>query len=188
MLKRGLLIALSVIAGSAFAVGTVHARPPEHYSGSESFSFDDCGFQIDAVSTFSGTFTLKPGRHGDPTPYLMDNYRFNNVYTNPDNGAWFTISGNGLYKDLHIVNVSGTVHSFEAIEAGQPVVVRDMNGKVVLRDRGHILSRFSVDTLGDDNLDNDIFIEDSFELVAINGPHPVLEGVDLCQVARDLIG
>jgi hypothetical protein len=188
MLRRGLLVVLSVIAGSTFAVGTAHAKPPGYYSGSDSFSFSDCGFQIDAVITFSGTFRIKGGRHGDPTPYLLDNYQYHNVFTNPATGAFFTISGNGMTKDLQIVNVSGTVYSIEFIEVGQPVVVRDMNGKVVIRDRGHILFRVSIDTLGDDNIDNDIEIPGSFEIVAINGPHPVLEGVDLCDVASDLIG
>jgi hypothetical protein len=190
MLKRGLLVALSFIGGSAFAVGTVHADPPgEHYSGSESFSFDDCGFRIDAVTTFSGLFINKGGRHGvTDAPYIMDNYRFDNVYTNPATGAWFTISGNGMAKDLHIVNVSGTVYSIEFIESGQPVVVRDMNGKVVVRDRGHILFRVQIDTLGDPDIENDVEVPGTFEVVAVNGPHPVLDGVDLCQVARDLIG
>jgi hypothetical protein len=186
MLRRSLLIAGSVIAGSAFAVGTVHADPPEHYSGTDSFSFDDCGFQIDGVATFSGTFQLKAGRHGDPTPYLFDNYRFETVYTNPATGAFFTVSGNGLYHDVHIVNVSGTVYSFEANDSGQQVVVRDMNGQVVVRDRGHLRVRFSVDTLGDDDLSNDIFFDD-FEFVAVNGPHPTF-GLDFCEVASDLIG
>jgi hypothetical protein len=189
MPRRSLLIALSVIAGSTFAVGTVHAKPPGYYSGSDSFSFSDCGFQIDAVTTFSGTFKNKGGRHGiSDAPYIMDNYRFDNVFTNPATGAWFTISGNGMTKDLHIERVAGTVVSIEFMETGQPVVVRDMNGKVVLRDRGHIVFRVQLDTLGDDNIENDVEIPGTFEIVAINGPHPVLEGVDLCEVARELIG
>ena len=171
------------------AVGTVKAKPlvREHYSGTDSFSFDDCGFQIDAVVTFSGLFMLKEGRRGDPTPYLFDNYEYRTVYTNPATGAWFSQSGNGLYKDLHIVNVDGTVYSFEAIEVGRPFQLRDMDGNLVIKDRGHLRTRFSVDTLGDNNLDNDIFIEGSFELVADNGAHPGFF-LDFCDIANDLIG
>ena len=119
---RRFLIALAVIAASASAVGTVQAKPlvRVHYSGTDSFSFDDCGFQIDGVVTFSGLFMLKEGRRGDPTPYLFDNYEYRTVYTNPATGAWFSQSGKGLYKDLKIVNVDGTVYSFEAIEVGRP--------------------------------------------------------------------
>ena len=137
---RRLLIALGVIAGSAFAVGTVDAKPleREHYSGTDSFSFDDCGFQIDGETTFSGLFMLKQGRRGDPTPYFFDNYEYETVYTNPATGAWFTQSGNGLYKDLQIVNVAGTVYTFEVIEVGRPFEVRDMDGNLVVKDRGHL--------------------------------------------------
>ncbi len=95
---------------------------------------------------------LKQGRRGDPTPYFFDNYKYETVFTNPETGAWFTQSGNGMFKDLKIVNVSGTVYSFETIEVGRPFEVRDMNGDLVIKDRGHLRTRFSVDTLGDSDL------------------------------------
>ncbi len=56
-----------------------------------------------------------------------------------------------------------------------------------MRDRGRLLTVFTVDTLGDDILDNDIFIEVSFELLADNGPHPGFY-MDFCDIAADLIG
>ena len=130
---------------------------------------------------------LKQGRRGDATPYLFDNYEYVNVFTNPANGKWFTRHGNGLYKDLHIVNIEGTVYRFESVENGQPFVIRDSNGNVVIRDRGQLRTGFTVDTLGDDNLENDIFIDGSFELLADHGQHPGFY-VDFCDIARDLIG
>jgi hypothetical protein len=93
------------------------------------------------VSTFSGLFIIKrdrPGVDDDDAPYLLDNYRFENVFTNAATGAWFTISGNGMSKDLHIERVSGTVVSIEFMKVGQPIVVRDMNGELIFRDRGHL--------------------------------------------------
>ena len=62
-----------------------------------------------------------------------------------------------------------------------------MDGNLVIKDRGHLRTRFSVDTLGDNNLDNDIFIEGGFELVADNGAHPGFY-LDFCDIANDLIG
>ncbi len=182
-------LVFTVMAGTAIFSGTAAAQPlvHEHYSGTDTFSFDDCGFQIDGVSTFSGLFMLKSGRNGDPTPYYFDNYEYEVVYTNPETGAWFTQSGNGLYKDLRIVNIVGTVYEFEAIEVGRPFQIHDMNGNLVVNDRGRLRSRFSVDTLGDDNLDNDIFIDGSFELLADNGSHPGFY-LDFCGLANDLIG
>ena len=112
---RKLALGLAVVAGSALVADPVGAAPlvREHYSGTDSFSFDDCGFTIDSTVTFGGVFMLKQGRRGDATPYYFDNYEYDQVYTNPATGAWFTRSGNGLYKDLHIVNVAGTVYRFD---------------------------------------------------------------------------
>lgn len=189
MFKRGLFVTLVVIAGSAFALGEAHADPidREHYSGTDSFSFSDCGFQIDGVSTFSGVFMLKQGRAGDPTPYVMDKFKYETVYTNPVTGASFTESANGLYKDLRIVNIEATVYHFEAFYAGQPFRIHDSDGNLVIRDRGHLRVSFSVDTLGDADLDNDVFVDGSFEVVADNGSHPGFF-TDFCEIANDLIG
>jgi hypothetical protein len=186
---RKLALAVAIVAGSTFASGPAGAAPltREHYSGTDSFAFEDCGFLIEGTTTYSGVFMLKQGRAGDPTPYLFDNYSHDIVYTNPATGAWFTLHGDGLFKDLHVVNVTGTIYRFESIEVGQPFVVRDSNGNVILRDRGRLLTTIEVDTLGDSDLDNDIFIDGSFELLADNGGHPGFFA-DFCQIATDLIG
>jgi hypothetical protein len=159
----------------------------EHYSGTDTFSFDDCGFQIDATSTFSGLFMLKEGRAGDATPYLFDNYEFSQVFTNPETGAWFTGSGNGMYRDLRIVNIEDTLYRFEAIEVGRPFVISDSDGNVVITDHGRLHVGFTVDTQGDSDLDNDVFIEGTWELLADNGSHPGFY-IDFCDIANALIG
>jgi hypothetical protein len=189
MFKSCLFGALGVVASSTLVVGAAHADPIERvrYSGTDSFSFSDCGFQIDAVSTSSGVFMLKQGRAGDPTPYVMDNFHNETVYTNPVTGASFTESTNGLYKDLRIVNIEGTVYRFEAFYAGQPLRIHDMDGNLVIKDRGNLRVGFSVDTFGDADLDNDIFIDGSFEVVADSGEHPGFY-VDFCELATNLIG
>jgi hypothetical protein len=186
---RKLALGVAIVAGSALAVDPADAAPlvREHYSGTDSFSFDDCGFLIEGTTTFHGLFMLKEGRRGDPTPYLFDNYDFRDVYTNPATGAWFTRDGSGMYKDLHIVNVEGTVYRFESMEVGQPFVIRDSDGNLVMRDRGGLRFGFTVDTLGDDNLDNDVFIEGTDVLLADNGHHPGYY-IDFCDLAADLIG
>ena len=45
-------------------------------------------------------------------------------------------------------------------------------------------STFQVDTLGDTDLENDVFIEDSFVLLADNGRHPGFY-IDFCEVVED---
>jgi hypothetical protein len=190
VIRRSVRIAFAAMAiGAVGAVLTVslQAQGPlvrEHYSGTDSFSFDDCGFTINGEITFSGLFMLKKGHSGDPTPYYFDNYLVSIVYTNPETGKWFTVDRNGLYKDLRIRNVGGTIYRFDAIEAGVPFVVRDMDGNVVLRDRGLLHYRFTVDTKGDSDLGNDEFLD--FQVVADRGAHPGFY-TDFCALAFDLL-
>ncbi len=81
------------------------------------------------------------------------------------NGTFFTIDHNGLYKDLHVTNVGGTLYQFVSKESGHPYTVRDMAGAIVLKDRGVLFTTFVVDTLGDSDPDNDVFVDGSFSLL-----------------------
>jgi hypothetical protein len=155
----------------------------EQYSGSDSFDWDDCGFTIHTDVTFEGTFLLKAPRGGPGSPpYYFDNYEVHETLT--ANGRTLTIDHQGLYKDLHITLVGGTVYQFVAMEAGQPFVVRDGDGNVLIRDRGVLKTTFQVDTNGDTDLDNDVFVEDSFELLADHGRHPGFY-IDFCAEMTD---
>jgi hypothetical protein len=188
MATRFVQSVLVAIALSCLLTLVVQADGPlvrEHYSGTDSFSFDDCGFVIDGEVTFRGLFMLKQGRQGDLTPYLFNNYANHIVYTNPANGMWFTLDQNGLYKDLHITNVGGTIHAFEAINVGSQDLITDMDGNVVLHNRGLLRFRFTVDTKGDSDLSNDEFLTD-FELVEDRGKHPGLN-LPFCEIASDLL-
>jgi hypothetical protein len=162
-----------VVALLALALaGPAQAAPleREHYSGTDTFDFDDCGFAIHDVVEFEGVFMLKAPRADGAPPYYFDNY--NNVETLTANGRTLTISHSGLYKDLRITQVSGTIYQFTAIETGQPFVIRDGAGNVLMRDRGALFTTFQVDTMGDTDLDNDVFIDGSWSLLRDAGSHP----------------
>jgi hypothetical protein len=158
-----------------------------HYLGA--FTSSDCGFPVNGTVENSGVFALKVGRQGDPTPYFFDNYEYHVVTTNPANGKWFREDGNGIYKDVHITNVEGTIYTFVTQETGHPYVLTDMNGNRVFFDRGRLLTTFQVDTQGDNDLSNDVFIDGSFQLLAANGSHPgFFFAGDFCDIVRDLLG
>jgi hypothetical protein len=180
----------SLLAMAAVAATSAQSAPleREHYEGTDSDTFD-CGgvITLHRETSFNGVFMLKQGRKGDPTPYFFDNYQYSEVVTAvPDTGRWFTRQGNGLYKDLQITNVSGTIYQFDVIETGQPFIIKDMNGQTVVKDYGLLHTRFQVDTKGDTNLDNDEFVDGSWELVADRGSHPGFY-IDYCQTAKDLL-
>jgi hypothetical protein len=160
-----------------------------HYSWHDFFTYDDCGLTVEGTAEGRGSFHLRPGKHGDPTPYLFDNYEWHAVSTNPDNGKWFREDGQGMYRDLHITNVEGTIYTFVSQETGRPYTITDMNGNKVYFDRGRLLTTFQVDTKGDDDLSNDEFIEGSFEILADNGSHPFwhFDG-EWCDIVQDLLG
>ena len=169
-MKKALIPALALVALAL--AGPTQAAPleREHYSGTDSFDFDDCGFVIHDEVVFAGVFMLKAPRADGAPPYLFDNY--NTVETLTANGRTLTITHQGLYKDLHITHVTGTIYQFVAMESGQPFVIRDESGNVLMRDRGVLRITFQVDTMGDTNLDNDVFIEGSWSLLADHGRHP----------------
>jgi len=177
-------VAALVMIGLALPTAA-QAAPLERevYSGTDSFDFDDCGFVVHNEVTFDGVFMLKaPREGGGAPPYLFDNYHALETLT--ANGRTLTIEHQGMYKDLHITLVEGTVYEFVAMEAGQPFVVRDEDGHILIRDRGVLKTRFQVDTLGDTDLDNDVFIEGSFSLLADNGRHPGFY-LDYCDILEE---
>ena len=184
-----------LVVGAACAVGLVGlcASPAgaeplerEHYSDQESDTFTDteCGapITIDYVGEFSGVFMLKRGRGGDPTPLFFDNYSGVETYTNVANGETATIRHQGLFKDVRAEHVEGTVYRFTAIETGRPVVVFGPDGQRLIFDRGRIRYSVLVDTRGDADPGNDVFLGDESE-PDVAGPHPIFVGdVDFCDL------
>ena len=186
VIKMGAAICVGAIIVAA--ASPVSAKPieQEHYSFQDFDTFTDteCGepITIDYAAEFSGLFKLKSGRHGDPTPYLSDNYSVVETYTNVANGKTATLRHQGLYKDVHIEHVEGTLYRFTAIETGRPVVAIGPDGETPIFDRGRIRYTVLIDTQGDADLNNDVFLSD---VVApdVAGPHPIFFGeADFCDL------
>jgi hypothetical protein len=180
-----LSLTIACASGALMAVTQAASAAPlerEHYSGSfdDTFTDTDCGdpITIDYHVEFSGLFMLKEGRRGDPTPYFFDNYSSVETFTNVANDKTASITHNAMWKDLRIELVEGTVYRFTAIEPGRPVVVIGPDGRRLVFDAGRIFWTFVVDTQGDQDLSNDVFLQDPQPSAA--GPHPILEGADFC--------
>jgi hypothetical protein len=159
------------------------------FAGSETGVADElCGIAVVRDSTFSGSFRLRLDKASDGQAFFQRlNFEYRDVFTNPVNGRSLTFEGKSLSNELKATQVEGNIYSFTTIEAGQPFVVRDSGGNVVLRDRGVIRHRILFDTLAD-SAPGGITLED--EVIGIGGPHPGFEQSEeeFCGMVEGLIG
>ncbi len=182
--RAQLLVTTVVILCVALPAGAT-VREKGRYSGVISFSYDDCGFPVEVSGEFSGHFRFREGKNRNKSAFfLMDNFSYSETHTNTDTGEWFLVRGNGVFNETKATRVEGTIFKFRSVEAGQPFVVEDSSGNVVLRDRGAIRRTILFDTEGDDE-PGGTFLE--FLDVDVSGPHPGFFA-DFCDIARDLIG
>ena len=178
------LTAVAVLALGAGTAGTTVIEKGK-YSGTDSFSFDDCGFTLEVESEFKGQFRLRADKGGQAF-YGLDNFWYRDVLTNPETGQWFVQRGNALFNEIKATLVSGTIYEFVAIEAGQPFVIEDSSGKVIIRDRGVIRQAGLFDTLGD-GLPGAVFLVETH--TSVHGPHPgFAEDFPFCEIAAELTG
>src|ERR671918_2647406 len=95
-----------------------------HYSGTDSFTYNDCGYPVGVDAEFSGNYRIRAGKHDDGSAFFLnDNYSYREVHTNLDTGEWFVVRGNGVFDEVGATRVEGSVFEFVAVEAGQPFVV-----------------------------------------------------------------
>lgn len=147
-----------------------------HYSGAFSGEEQSCGYDLHFEGTYSGLFMWKM-RGNEPTPYVFNNYESHEVLTLED-GRGFVIETNGNYKDLRITHVRGTIYRFIWIDSGQVFTIQTLDGRVVERNRGLLKATYLVDTKGDSDPGNDVFIEGSDRLLKDAGVHPELYTTD----------
>jgi hypothetical protein len=169
--------------GGAQAGATVIERV--HFSGSESFTIEDCDFPLQVESTFRVQAHLRVDKGGQA--FLQEAaFSFRDVVTNPETGRWFVVRGHVQAHEIKATQIEGTVYEFVAIQAGQPFVIEDSAGNVIVRDRGVIRETFLFDTLGD-GMPGGVFLESTNFVV--HGPHPGLaEDFSFCEIAAQLTG
>jgi hypothetical protein len=183
----GILATLVVMACAIPAQATVIDR--QHYSFSESFPDVICGVTVRHDVAGSGVFHARVGKGGAASAFFgIDNYEATSTLTNEANGNFVRIEHNGVFHDTQGKNVSGSIFVFTTIDAGQPLRIRDMSGRVVSRDRGVIRETYLFDTLGDDT-PGGLYLEQLG--VRVSGPHPTLPGFfdedAFCAIVRPLL-
>jgi hypothetical protein len=158
----------------------------ERYSGTFSGDEVSCGRHLHFEGTFSGVFMLKS--RGDQAVSAFDNYEVHEVLTEAD-GDGFIIEQTGLYNEVRVRHVRGTIYRYTAINVGQVFTIATLDGKAVYRNRGLLEFTFLVNTKGDSNIHNDVFLEDSFRFVRDAGKHPELTSTDeeFCAVVEEAI-
>lgn len=150
-------------------------------------SFDDCGFTIEFVYDVVGSTSIRTGK-GDRDTAFFGRTQIDELetLTNPETGKFFTIEGHFQGQDVKAEHVEGSLFRFVYHEVGQPVVLRNMDGEVIVRDRGRLAFEDLFDTTGDD-VPGGIFVE--FLGVRVSGPHPAFLADDaaFCELASSLL-
>ncbi len=189
MTRRLRFLAVSAAVTLAVLAGAVPVQARVVDSGT--FSGADSGVVCDSyavATTFSGSFTVKdatPATDGQFFAFTLKN-EFTDVITNPETGAFVTLSGHILLKENRPRLLDGSVYTVRTIEVSR-FVLSDMDGKVVLRDVGLVEMTEIWDTLGD-SAPGGVLLEGP-EIVRVAGPHPALEDTfDPCALFDELIG
>jgi hypothetical protein len=185
---KAVAAAAALLAFPALTAPPVQAQVLDRdmWQNSGSNEYDCDGFAVHQDWTARGLFLLKGGRGGDYMPYFFDNIQAHSVFTAPETERWYTVDQIWIRMDTRITNVSGNVYTIESQLVGQPFKVTAMDGKVaVYKDRGRLLIRGAVDSMGTADPDDDVEVQ-PFDIVAINGPHPGVE-VTTCDLADELL-
>jgi hypothetical protein len=153
----------------------------------ESHTEDICGLEVRHDFAVEGHFRTRTGKGDlDQAFFGQSSARITDTFTNLANGAFFTSEARVTGMDVKATPLGDDIFEFKFRESGMGIV-RDMDGNVVLRDRGAIWMRVVFDTLGDSEPGGEILDE---TVIRVSGPHPGFEQDEdaFCATVRDLIG
>jgi len=167
---------LAAIVWSTNVAAEARVLDRQLYSGTFEADEMNCGRHQHIEGTFRGVTMLKASQGNLPLR-LFDNYDIHEVFTE-DDGDGYIIDQSGLYNDVRVRHARGTLYRYTAINVGQVFTIRTLDGKAVQRDRGLLEITFLMDTRGDSDPTNDVFLEDSLQLVKEAGKHPYATQTD----------
>jgi hypothetical protein len=188
---RAAAVAAAILAGAVMGwASPARSAVLEHgrFSHSHSDDFVFCGIPVHYEAEHRGLFNTRIGK-GELDTFFFKHLveKSDETFTNPANGKFFTTSGQWVEHDVQARRVEGSIFQVTTNEAGMPLVLRDLNGQVVLRDRGVISTTILFDTGGDHVPGGDtVEVLD----VRVAGPHPdfFMQDAERCALIQRLIG
>jgi hypothetical protein len=146
-----------------------------------------CGIAVQQDTEVSFTEHLRVGKGKVESAFFGHvNFQYTDTFTNLATGEFLVIEGHAMFHEIKATRVEGSVFLFTSVEAGQPVVLRDSSGRVVLRDSGVIRTTLLFDTLGDDTPGGEQIGERM--TVRLAGHHLSFDDAAFCAAVEDLIG
>jgi predicted esterase len=153
--------------------------------GPYSFEYSNCGYPVSVEGEMKITGSLRVGKNRDASVFfLRESHEGREVHTNTLTGEWFVVRWNSRYQEVKATQVEGTIYEVTQKDAGQPFVVEDSSGRVVLRDRGSVRFHVVFDTQGDGEPGSE-FVE--FLGFDVHGPHPGFF-TNFCEIEGSLLG
>jgi len=190
-MRRGLLalaVSVSSIGVAGVAAPRVDATVVKQETFTEPYSFDysDCGYPVHVEGEFTVTMShLRVGKNKAESAFLFnEKHSYREVHTNTLNNQTFVQRANSTFHEVKATQVEGTIYEFTQLEAGQPFVIEDSSGNVVVRDRGSIRFHVVFDTGGDEEPGGE-FVE--FLGADVRGPHPGFF-TNYCEIVGGLVG
>ena len=193
VIRRGLVALIVPAAATAALVSSACLPAQAGVVDRQRYSFTDtvhertCGRDLTVVTTTTGTLTTRSSP-GDAPLRQHDNYNIHEVLTTAD-GEGYDIDQAGLYHEVRVRLVRGTLYRYTAHNVGQVFTIRTLDGTAVERNRGLFEITFLMDTKGDSDPGNDVFLEDSLRLVRDAGKHPLVTQTDaeFCAVIDEAV-
>ena len=162
---------LTAILWSAAVPAHAQVLQREHYAATFEGHERTCGRRLHVETTMSG-IRMTRSSHGGLPPKSYDHYDIHEVLTDAA-GEGYIIDLAGLSNDVRVRFVGGSLYRYTANDAGQVFTIRTLDGRAVERNSGLLRFTYLLDTLGDSDPGNDVFLGDTVQLVKIAGTQPL---------------
>ena len=182
-----LCISLAVIVWSTAFAAEAKVIDRQRYSFTDVDHERTCGRDLTVETTTSG-ISMTKSSHGGLPSRSYDHYNIHEVLTDAA-GEGYIIDLSGLYNEMQVRHVRGSLYRYTAKSVGQVFTIRALDGKAVERNSGLLEITFLLDTKGDSDPGNDVYLEDTIRLVKIAGTQPLQTQTDdeFCAVIQEAI-